>query len=137
MTVATTTPMANDKQAGARNNLARSTNLERFTNTDVLPISTNKISRLLIRDAPDVPRTGLNDRRFLNWLEAQIRSTAATGFPGIPNGIRGSDLAVFPGIRTRSSHRLPFNARPSKVLRWRCGGCRHLERRSPPFRTTS
>src|SRR5450830_1595899 len=30
----------------------------------------------LSQDSPDEPRTGVNDRRFLNWLEAQMRGTA-------------------------------------------------------------
>jgi len=50
-----------------------------------------------IRDSLDASRTGVNGRRSLNWLEAQIRGTACYRLSRhFEWRVRGSDLAIFP-----------------------------------------
>ena len=41
----------------------------------------------LSRHSPDEPRTGVNGRHFLNWLEAQMRGTAGRRHFRRPNGV--------------------------------------------------
>jgi len=44
------------------------------------------------------------------WIAGSPDWGPAPGIPGVPNSVRGTDLAVFLGIRTQSSRRLLLNA---------------------------
>jgi hypothetical protein len=52
----------------------------------------------LNRHSPDDSRTGINSSDFLASLKARRELRAATRTTGGPNGGRGVDLAIFPGI---------------------------------------
>ena len=56
---------------------------------------TSQIPCYITRHSPDDSRTGVNSSDFLAFLEARRELRAETGGP---NGGRGVDLAIFPGI---------------------------------------
>ena len=58
----------------------------------------------------DDSQTGVNIRVFPALLQDRREVPTATGTSGSPNGGRGADLAIFPGIWTHSSRRLLLNA---------------------------
>src|SRR5262249_32036776 len=64
----------------------------------------------LNRDSPDEHRTDADGSSFLDCKEARTRGGRTPGIPGAANSVRGTDLAVFLGIRTHSSLRLLLNA---------------------------
>jgi hypothetical protein len=59
----------------------------------------------LNRDSPDESQTGVNIRAFPAFPQDSREVRTATGASGSPNGGRGADLAIFPGIGTPSSRR--------------------------------
>jgi hypothetical protein len=60
----------------------------------------------LSRDSPDDSRSGVNIHVFPAFLQDSREVRTATSASGSPNGGRGADLAIFPGIWVHSSHRL-------------------------------
>jgi hypothetical protein len=75
-----------------------------------LPKCLHGLPIILTDIPPDDYRPGVHGSHFLNCSEAQIRGTAGSRIPGITNGAGGSDLAIFAGIWTHSSHLLLLNA---------------------------
>ena len=63
------------------------------------------VSLALDRDSPDESQTGVNIRAFPAFPQDSREVRTATGASGSPNGGRGADLAIFPGIWTHSSRR--------------------------------
>ena len=65
--------------------------------------------KALIRNSPDDSQTGGDFYEYPVFCQGGFaaRTTAAT--TGSPDGGRGSDLAIFPGIWTHSSHLSPLN----------------------------
>jgi mono/diheme cytochrome c family protein len=59
----------------------------------------------LSRNSPDESQTGVNIRAFPAFPQDSREVRTATGASGSPNGGRGADLAIFPGIWTHSSRR--------------------------------
>jgi hypothetical protein len=64
----------------------------------------------LNRDSPDDSRSGVNIRVFPAFLQDSREVRTATSASGSPNGGRGADLVIFPGIWAHSSGRLLVNA---------------------------
>jgi hypothetical protein len=62
------------------------------------------------RDSPDEPRFRLNFALFPSLSQDRWAARTIAVIPGAPNGGQGADLAIFAGIWTHSSRRLPLNA---------------------------
>jgi hypothetical protein len=62
------------------------------------------------RDSPYEPRTGANFCAFPAFRQDRLAARMTAVTPGVPNGGRGADLAIFTGIGAHSSHRLLLNA---------------------------
>jgi hypothetical protein len=64
----------------------------------------------LNRDSPDDSQTGVSIRAFPALPQDRREVPTVTGTSASPNGGRGGDLAIFPGIGTHSSHLSLLNA---------------------------
>ena len=70
----------------------------------------SRLSGCLNRDSPDASRTGVSIGVFPAFQQDRSAVRTATVTSGSPDDGRGADLAIFAGIWTHSSRRLPLNA---------------------------